>query len=447
MLPTWSRRLIATSQSEVRKRMEEIKKEENVVQRDRQFRLLAMESGKHFDVDCWMQLRQYMSISASLELVDDIVKDPAYPLSSFYLAVSRMSMPILFLFGHNIVFQTLPRQEQENLIQHFHEIWKREYLQKLCVIPFGLRNSDRDADTLCITYGDNGEHLLKHPYLAQSISAELAQVNGRHVETVPIAGAGLGLRAKFNIPARTLFVRERPLVLCIRQPSLSLIVQLPTFLDHMSPEERTAFKALHNCKPKHDDAFELLGIMRTNRFAVNLPFDKEGEHSAVFDTMSRANHSCVPNAEYRWHYDSFCGGFVSLRDIQQGEEITVSYTLGLLPAHERQAELQQKWSFRCTCRACTLPEEEQKESDRRRQQLGAYLLPQGSSIAEISGGISRLFDSDAIQDDNRKQLEFTQLMYAEGLLPWMTPQMLADLMKLDRGHAHIQSDRDTVGLI
>ena len=44
-----------------------------------------------------------------------------------------------------------------------------------------------------------------------------------------------------------------------------------------------------------------MGVFRTNNWGLKLEtHDPHFESSGVFQILSRANHSCEPNAEYDW---------------------------------------------------------------------------------------------------------------------------------------------------
>lgn len=77
-----------------------------------------------------------------------------------------------------------------------------------------------------------------------------------------------------------------------------------------------------------------------------------------------ANHSCMPNAAYRWNDEGKTGTLIALTPISAGEEVTISYVA--LASHAvRQARLQQAFGFLCDCRLCHLPEEERNAEDAR----------------------------------------------------------------------------------
>lgn len=66
---------------------------------------------------------------------------------------------------------------------------------------------------------------------------------------------------------------------------------------------------------------------------------------------SRLNHSCCPNAAYFFKPD---GTLVvrSMRAIQPGEQVTISYTDLLQTLDERQQSLMQRYAFACCCQRC-----------------------------------------------------------------------------------------------
>merc|ERR1719362_578186 len=74
---------------------------------------------------------------------------------------------------------------------------------------------------------------------------------------------------------------------------------------------------------------------------------------AVYQACSRFNHSCEPNIGRRFDADG-CMSLHTLRDIEAGEEMTISY-LGdaeLLQNTERRRWQLQPWGFRCSCPRC-----------------------------------------------------------------------------------------------
>lgn len=72
----------------------------------------------------------------------------------------------------------------------------------------------------------------------------------------------------------------------------------------------------------------------------------------------------------------------TLRDVEEGEELTISYIEELMPYTTRQERLKTMYLFNCACAACSLDETARAESDRRR-----------AKIMELR----RTFDVDAVR--------------------------------------------------
>ncbi|KAF9044246.1 hypothetical protein BJ165DRAFT_1528805 [Panaeolus papilionaceus] len=81
----------------------------------------------------------------------------------------------------------------------------------------------------------------------------------------------------------------------------------------------------------------------------------EGEESEMlgwgaFTFASYFNHGCAPNVKKRRERQKLV--FYTLRDVQEGEELCISYTDETVPVKERQAVLERNWFFRCSCAKC-----------------------------------------------------------------------------------------------
>lgn len=100
--------------------------------------------------------------------------------------------------------------------------------------------------------------------------------------------------------------------------------------------------------------------------ALHLNAFDAGAHSALYHTGSFFNHSCQPNV--RWtvvstDHDSNSSrsqadicypimSFVLTRDVQQGEELFISYTDTEQPGEVRRKHLQWGYGFECDCKRC-----------------------------------------------------------------------------------------------
>ncbi|KAI1761147.1 SET domain-containing protein [Hypoxylon sp. FL1150] len=106
-------------------------------------------------------------------------------------------------------------------------------------------------------------------------------------------------------------------------------------------------------------------VLRTNAFSYPL----SGEyHMALYPDVSRVNHACRPNAFIRFTPASLAVSVVVQRDIEPGEEITITY-VPLGKSREERQEALLKWGFSCSCDLCTASKAEIAASDYRREKI------------------------------------------------------------------------------
>jgi len=274
---------------------------------------------------------------------------------------------------NNVFLQQGPGVQQRVLDQD-DPIARRAAKSQVAVLGYGVGYAYSDWDTLCITYGDNRIPLRNHFGFNSCIAPDLKRLNRLSVVPVDIPGKGVGLRATRDIPRGEYFLLERPLLTCsVGTLTAAIVTNFDMLIGKsMTPEHQVAYYKLHNCKSKEAGMVESLSIMRTNGLESHWPSDLDDEpQHTVFDMLSRANHSCVPNADYDWNFKFFLGALRSIHPIKNGDEVTITYTARMCePAAERKAELLRKYAFTCTCPVCDLPPEEQKRSDQRRTAIG-----------------------------------------------------------------------------
>jgi hypothetical protein len=189
-----------------------------------------------------------------------------------------------------------------------------------------------------------------------------------------------------NLKMGDLILSERPLFVTCRAAAIPVhaapdtpleqviqasLAQWETYLQcalrRMPPENQAAFMALANSHTE-DGSGPLLGVVRTNGFGITLVKgngNEEGEtYSAIYDHLSRVNHSCRPNAAHSFNIASFSGQLRAVRDIKKGEEIFVDYCLIEVPTAQRQ-KLLEPYGFRCACASCINPD----RSDRQLREI------------------------------------------------------------------------------
>ncbi|CAE8594287.1 unnamed protein product [Polarella glacialis] len=174
-------------------------------------------------------------------------------------------------------------------------------------------------------------------------------------------GRGRCLRTTRALPAGHVIIQEKPLFVW---PSGWTTRRIAIQLQQLSPDVRQDLLSLSQAPPPlagHDgeDVSDgagggLLSVLRAN--AVML---QQGG-GAVCLTVSRANHSCQPNALLAPEASGEVR-IVLLRALEVGEEVLVSYLSGddlLRPTLQRQRELQRgPWGFCCSCPRCSAPDD------------------------------------------------------------------------------------------
>ncbi|KDN66409.1 hypothetical protein CSUB01_12305 [Colletotrichum sublineola] len=122
---------------------------------------------------------------------------------------------------------------------------------------------------------------------------------------------------------------------------------------------------MHNIYPYTNAAEQYLGIFQTN----SLPTETVGDKGAIFLDACRINHACDNNAQKNWNERIKRHTVHALKDINKGEEITITYLGPLKNRETRQKALQKKFDFTCLCHLCSLPPEQSQESDRRLEKI------------------------------------------------------------------------------
>ena len=76
-------------------------------------------------------------------------------------------------------------------------------------------------------------------------------------------------------------------------------------------------------------------------------------NDGIFPTLSKLNHSCVPNTEIFWNSELGTRDLVAVTDICWGEELCHNYLHSSLAYQHRRNDLHQKWNFACHCSFCS----------------------------------------------------------------------------------------------
>lgn len=137
---------------------------------------------------------------------------------------------------------------------------------------------------------------------------------------------------------------------------------------------------------------DLLNIFYNNNFALSGQSGKR----AVFLTVARLNHSCIPNAQGNLNTALPGSQFTihALREIAAGEEITISYLHDELGIRSmRQKVLKDGYGFECACEICRASGSggRHERSHQRRLKI-QQLLADFSTQQSATGATSREFD-------------------------------------------------------
>ncbi|KAG6026469.1 hypothetical protein E4U19_002594 [Claviceps sp. Clav32 group G5] len=193
-----------------------------------------------------------------------------------------------------------------------------------------------------------------------------------------VPGKGKGLVATRKLPKGTRIIAERPL---FTMPSEMSEEARRRFIlqevNALSKDQRHAFLSLHNIHRFDDDADQYLGIWSTNALPMTeyngIEDVQIGE--GIFLEASRINHDCESNTFHHWNNNIKRHTVHAIRDIDAGEEITLSYVDYLQNRELRKRTLKDYYDFTCSCRLCSLPDKQSKQHYRKLEQIVRLTLP------------------------------------------------------------------------
>ena len=189
--------------------------------------------------------------------------------------------------------------------------------------------------------------------------------------------------------------------------------------DRMNQEDRDAMDLLFN----KDLAEGICSLWATNGIQVEELEDGQTYTSLLlFNNISRANHSCQPNAVFTWNATRQIGTLYALRTIRQGAEIKIEYSANtencLRTGTARRKDISKAWNFDCKCGACFQRgegnERRNKDDDKLRSKAARLLTqiesddaPAGESVAATALRKVNLCREylDAVQDLDIKDIK------------------------------------------
>lgn len=228
-----------------------------------------------------------------------------------------------------------------------------------------------------------------------------------HNVTVRSAGSkGRGLFATKRLRAGDVVMCEKAFQSCFRGDSsndIYIVININTNSGNTGPHASLLFRIIDHLrynpgharqfvelwdggyKPKYGavqvdgqtvvDTFETQAIIEHNcfsseidpRIAEDTSSDKPSGVLAIWTTASLSNHSCIGNACRAILGDMMI--ISAVRDIEEDEEITMSYRSWEANLTERQSALNKTWGFTCQCVLCTAEREAPTGTRLERQAL------------------------------------------------------------------------------
>ncbi|KAF2137363.1 uncharacterized protein K452DRAFT_110241 [Aplosporella prunicola CBS 121167] len=263
--------------------------------------------------------------------------------------------------------------------------------------------------------------------------------NNSNLYTIqPIAGKGQGVISRTNIPKGTRILAEAATFKLPRFATNTSLIEtsIAQSLRRLTKDEQRAFFALHNAYTRAHKP--IIGITKTNA----LPLGPNAQESGLFLTAARLNHACAPNAQNTWNATLDKLTVHVVKDVAEGDEITISYLDGAGPRSARQQKLHEAFGFACACATCSLSLPERQDSDERQDE-----------IAELD---------ELVADDARpgatlfRGLEHVHtillLLQAEGIADARVPRAYEDAFQIavahgDVGRARVFAERAYAGRV
>ncbi|GMG22261.1 unnamed protein product [Aspergillus oryzae] len=178
-----------------------------------------------------------------------------------------------------------------------------------------------------------------------------------------VPSKGKGLVATRSIPHGTRILCEEAIIHIPHSHNQWGSKKLQSYVreqvNALTEQQRQAFLSLHNIYPYKNPMEQYVGIIRTNA----LPIENGETGGGIFLEASRINHACDNNAQKSWNENIKRHTVHALRNINEGEEITIYYLAAHTTRKARQEALRAKFKFSCSCRLCSLPAEQTQRID------------------------------------------------------------------------------------
>lgn len=150
----------------------------------------------------------------------------------------------------------------------------------------------------------------------------------------------------------------------------------------------------------------ITNVFRSNAFNIGHRSEGAPYHQAVFFTISRINHSCIPNAQANFHPTLQTFNVHAIRDIEVDEEVTINYLAESGAGRKvRREALERDYGFSCDCAACGADVIGDR-GEERRVAMSDYVKEQ------VAGMVEGKID---LEIELKTTIKFAEMLVGEGL--------------------------------
>lgn len=212
-------------------------------------------------------------------------------------------------------------------------------------------------------------------------------------------GKGLGVFATVDIPRGTRIMADGCLFYVVGPKAM--ISEIEAGFENLTPAQQNNYLALR-C-PDYPGRSPIIRRWEANCFAMD-------HDTGIFLVASRINHSCTPNALFKWNANIRRETVHAIVDIPAGTEIETSYCPPHKDAYSRRAKLEH-YGFDCLCDPCRHDNPAGKASEARR----CRMMEINSQVKESSSTAPSAGNLDAHPDPLKAHLELIRLLEEEQL--------------------------------
>lgn len=212
-------------------------------------------------------------------------------------------------------------------------------------------------------------------------------------------GKGLGVFASVGIPRGTRIMADECLFYVVGPKAM--ISEIEAGFDNLAPAQQKDYLALR-C-PDYPGKGPIIRRWEANCFAMD-------HDTGIFLVASRINHSCTPNALFKWNVNIQRETVHAIVDIPAGTEIETSYCPPHKDAYSRREKLEH-YGFDCLCDPCRQDNPAGKASEARR----CRMMEINSQVRDSSSTAFSASKADAHPDTLNANLELIRLLEDEQL--------------------------------